>query len=73
MTTQQQSFEINLENLDPNITVEDFLKLQCQQQIDRVKKHSEELIKQFQEESAIVREKLVARLSVPPPNSSPSV
>ena len=65
--------EINFDNIDPNITVEEFLKLQCQEQIERIKKHSEELIKQFEEESAQIRQKLVSRLSVSCPNTSPSM
>lgn len=49
-------------DIDPEITVEDFLKQQCNEQIERLRNHAEQLIQQFQAESAEVREKLVERL-----------
>ena len=54
---------IDLSNIDDEITVEEFLTKQCQGESDRLKKHSEDLVKQFQAESAEVREKLVKKLS----------
>lgn len=61
MSTSNEN--IDLSNIDDEITVEEFLTKQCQEQIDRLKKHSEDLVKQFQAESAEVREKLVKKLS----------
>lgn len=60
MTTQVEN--IDLSNISDDITVEEFLTKQCQEQIDRLKQHSEDLIKQFQAESSEVREKLVKKL-----------
>jgi hypothetical protein len=54
---------IDVANLDDNITVEEYLKQQCNAQIERLRKHAGELVSQFQAEAAEVREKLVKRLA----------
>ena len=61
MSTSNEN--IDFSNIDDEITVEEFLTKQCQEQIDRLKMHSEDLVKQFQAESAEVREKLVKKLN----------
>lgn len=53
---------IDVSNIDPEMTVEDYLRKQCTDQIERLKEHAEQLVQQFQQESAEVREKLVQRL-----------
>ena len=53
---------IDLSNIDPEMTVEDFLRKQCNDQIEKLKEHAEQLVQQFQNESAEVREKLVQKL-----------
>ncbi|EAX99265.1 hypothetical protein TVAG_112810 [Trichomonas vaginalis G3] len=53
---------IDLSNVNPDMTVEDYLRKQCNNQIDRLKEHAEQLVQQFQQEAAEVREKLVQRL-----------
>jgi hypothetical protein len=54
---------IDLANMDGTLTVEDYLKQQCNQQIDRLRRHSEDLVRQFQAEAVEVRQKLVRQLS----------
>lgn len=54
---------IDLSNIDDETTVEEYLKMQCDEQIKRLKQHANELVQQFQAESADVRERLVQRLS----------
>ena len=56
---------IDLSNISDETTVEEYLKMQCDKQIERLKKHSEDLVTQFEKESAEVREKLVQRLGSP--------
>jgi hypothetical protein len=59
-----EAFEnIDLSNVDENITVEEYLKQQCSIQIERLRKHADDLVHQFQAESSDVREKLVKRLA----------
>ncbi|EAY03632.1 hypothetical protein TVAG_161710 [Trichomonas vaginalis G3] len=53
---------IDVSNIDPEMTVEDYLRKQCNDQIERLKEHANQLVQQFQQESAEVREKLVQRL-----------
>ena len=62
MTTVEN---IDIANLDKDMTVEQFLKKQCDEQIQRLRKHSEDLVKQFESESQEVRKKLVQRLAPP--------
>jgi predicted transcriptional regulator len=57
---------IDLDNLDENITVEEYLKQECNVQIERLRKHADDLVRQFQAESADVRERLVRRLAPTP-------
>jgi hypothetical protein len=54
---------IDVANLDDNLTVEEYLKQRCNAQIERVRKHADDLVRQFQAEAAEVREKLVKRLA----------
>jgi len=54
--------EIDPNSLGPDMTVEDFLKKQCDDQITRLKNHAEKLVEQFQNEAKEVREKLVISL-----------
>ena len=54
--------EINLQDIDPDITVEEYLRKQCDTQIERLKQHTEQLLQQFKSESQEVREKLVYSL-----------
>jgi CRISPR/Cas system CMR subunit Cmr4 (Cas7 group RAMP superfamily) len=61
------SENIDLTNVDDTTTVEEYLKQQCNQQIERLKHHSDDLVRQFQAESAEVRQKLVQRLVPPKP------
>jgi hypothetical protein len=60
---------LDLTNIDETTTVEEYLKQQCNQQIDRLRRHSDDLVRQFQTEAAEVRQKLVHRLapSMQPP------
>jgi hypothetical protein len=51
--------------LDESITVEEYLKQECDRQIERLRKHADDLMQQFQAESALVRQKLVQRLTTP--------
>jgi predicted transcriptional regulator len=57
---------IDLDNLDANITVEEYLKHKCNVQIERLRKHADDLVRQFQAESADVRGRLVRRLAPTP-------
>lgn len=57
---------IDVSTIDENITVEQYLTKQCNDQIERLRKHSEELVEQFKNESAAVRAKLVQRLGNDP-------
>lgn len=54
---------IDIATLDPDMTVEEFLRKQCNDQISRLKEHAEQLVDQFKSESAEVREKLVKSLA----------
>jgi hypothetical protein len=54
---------IDLDNLDENITVEEYLKQECNVQVERLRRHADDLVQQFQAEAADVREKLVRRLA----------
>lgn len=62
LMSKSVSENIDVSNIDDDTTVEEFLTKQCNEQIERLKKHSEELVQQFQTESAAVRAKLVQRL-----------
>jgi hypothetical protein len=57
------SAPIDVSGLDQEMTVEEYLKKECEQQIETLGKQSTELIERFQNESAQVREKLVERLA----------
>ena len=62
MSTPVIPENIDVSTIDDNITVEEYLTKQCNDQIERLRKHSEELVEQFKSESAAVRSKLVQRL-----------
>ena len=67
MSTPAMSDNIDVSSIDENITVEEYLIKQCNDQIERLRKHSEELVEQFKNESAAVRSKLVQRLGTDAP------
>lgn len=66
MSTPGIPENIDVSTIDDNITVEEYLTKQCNDQIERLRKHSEELVEQFKSESAAVRSKLVQRLGTDP-------
>lgn len=54
--------EIDVASLDPTITVEQFLRKKCDDEIAKLKEQADVLIQKFKEESAEVRKSLVQEL-----------
>jgi polyhydroxyalkanoate synthesis regulator phasin len=56
------SENIDFSNLDDQVTVEEYLKQECDHQIERLRRHADDLVRQFQKESDEVKEKLFQKL-----------
>ena len=54
--------KINPDEVDDKITVEEYLRKKCDEEIKRLQDHADELVEQFRSESSQVRENLAQKL-----------
>lgn len=56
---------IDLSKVSDDTTVEEYLKMLCEEEIKRIQEHSDELVENFKKDANDVKEKLIQKLNNP--------